>query len=198
MREVPAVNIWQGTSDDFSNAAYWTDGIPTADDILVLSGTPVQPPSPPPPVGPPVPNPLPVTPPSPTNSNVSLTFPTSGGANYLSSYAGIRILNGYTGTATFPANVGFGEWTQNSGATSQAADTTVTVTSTFGWVGGAINASSGNAATMKLSSVTNGQIGEDATNLSTGSTLLLDSTSTVQQAGVLNQLNGLPIRVAAR
>lgn len=184
MREVPAVNTWTGSGDDFSNAAYWTDGVPTSDDILVFTGPVSPPPVSPPPGFPPVP---PVPP--PPFSHASVTFPSTADL----SYAGIRLLNSYGGTVTFPFNVSFGEWTQNSGATSQYADTVVSVSNTFGWVGGAINTST-NAATMKLKGVLMGQIGEDTTSLSSGSKIVLDKNvggiaSYVQQTGVLQLLN---------
>ncbi len=166
--------------------------MPTADDILLFSGmVPATvtetlpggegPPSPPPP-----------SPPPPPYSNTSVTFPSTGNANYLSSYAGIRILNGYGGTVTFPTDQGFGVYTQNSGATSQAEDTAITVTSAFGWIGGAINTSS-NAATMELHGA--GQIGEDFTSLSSGSKFVFESGADVTQAGILTILNGVGIDV---
>jgi len=200
-REVLTVNTWIGVTSNFHTASNWTDGVPTADDILVFSGlvaTPIETttndlvsivgddgplPIPPPP-----------PPPPPPYSNVSVTFPDDTDADYEAAYAGIRILNGYGGTITFPTDQGFGEYTQNSGATSQAADTTISVTSTFGWVGGAINATS-NTATMKLNGVTNGQIGEDTTTLSSGSNIVLDSGATARQTGVLQLPNGSDVEI---
>ena len=174
-REVPALNVWQGATDSFATAGYWSDGVPTSDDILVFTATPVSISR----MG------------TVSGSNQSLTFPST--ANL--SYAGIRLLNSYAGTVTFPANISFGEYTQNSGTTAQASGTTLSVTGTFGWVGGQINASSGNSATYKLLGVANGQIGEDSTTLSLGSTLVLASGATAVQAGTVTLLNDADVHV---
>lgn len=185
-REVPAVNYWIGDNTTFAEADNWTDGVPTLDDTLVFTAMPIPGHSneegpiggegggPPGGGGPPSPPPY---------AGQSVVFPSDAGR----SYAGIRILDGYSGTITFPANISFGEYTQTSGTTAQSAGATLTVTSTFAWTGGAVNATS-NVATYKLLGVT-GQIGTDTTNLTSGSTFVLDGGTTLTQSGELN-LNG--------
>lgn len=189
VREVPALVTWVGDNNTFNEADNWSPyGIPTSNDILLFTGPQSPPPVPPPPGFPPL---LP----APPYSHQSVIFPTTADL----SYAGIRLLNSYAGTVTFPANVSFGEYTQNSGYTSQYADIVVSISTTFGWVGGSINTSTNNA-TYKLLAVLNGQIGEDSTSLNTGSKLVVDRNgvglgSYVRQAGILNLLNDADIEV---
>lgn len=183
-REVPAINVWIGASDSFNTAAYWTDGVPTADDTLVFTGPTSPPPSPP--GGPPLP---PIPP--PPYSQQSVTFPTTSSQ----SYAGIEIKDGYTGTVTFPVSLSFGSYTQTTGSTAQYTETTLTVTSTFNWTGGAVNATT-NIATYHLTAVPLGIIGNDSSSLTSGSKIVLDKNvagigSSVQQAGVLSVVNGM-------
>jgi len=176
-RENPAVNVWLGAADSFATARYWSDGVPTPDDVLVFTATPVT-----------------VTLAGKavlvSGSNQSLTFPTS-----VLSFTGIRLLNGYAGTVTFPVGISFGEYTQNSGTTAQSSGTVLSVSATFGWTGGTIN-NTGNAATYKLIGAS-GQFGEDTTTLSSGSKFVLDNGATATQSGILNILNGQGIDVLA-
>lgn len=179
------MNFWIGTSDDFDNPAYWTDGVPTPDDIITFNGTPG-----------PISTTIdgdgsPTTPPTsgPQPYSLSnLTFPEVGDENYEPAYAGIRVINGYSGVVTFPANVDFGEYKQTTGSTAQETGTALTVTSSFLWTGGAVNATT-NTATYNIIGAT-GQIGEDTTNLSSGSKFVTLSGADVTQSGILNILNG--------
>lgn len=176
---MPAVNIWIGDSDAFNHAPYWTDGIPTSDDILVFTG-PTSPPPPPPGMPPPPPVP------PPPYSNADVSFPTTADL----SFAGIRYENGYSGATYFPANISFGSYTQDTGTTEQAADKTLTVTSAFCWTGGDINATT-NTATYKLAGVLGAQFGIDTSTLSSGSKIVLDKNvgnigTSATQHGVLN------------
>lgn len=170
--------MWLGATDNFANAAYWSDGIPTADDVLLFSPSAMQ-----------VDRWTTVT-----GTNTNCTFPQVGDANYLSSYAGIHVINGYSGTITFPANVSFGDYFQTCGATAQTAGKTLTVTSQLFWTGGAVNNTS-NLATYTLDGVVSGQIGTDDTTLSSGSEFVLDGSTTVTQSGTLNLGNDADIEV---
>lgn len=130
-------------------------------------------------------------------SNIGTIFPYTGGYQY----AGLKFLNGYTGTVTLPADITFGGYWQTCGNTVQtAAYHTVTVTDTFQWTGGVIN-NGLNAATYDLKGITSGQIGTDSSTLYSGSKFVLEkngSTGTVvQQTGVLHLPNGSDIEILA-
>lgn len=178
-REVPAVNVWQGAADDFGDPDNWSDGVPTSDDILIFSGTsyPIDRFN------------------TVSGSNQSVTFPTTADLVY----AGIEIVNGYSGTVTFPANISFGTYTQVCGATAQSAGKMLTVTGTFSWTGGVVN-NSVNLATYKFIGAT-GQIGTDDTDLSSGSSFLLGNLagigSYINQAGTLTLGNDSVVEVKA-
>lgn len=200
---MPADNIWRGVTGNFNDAQNWTDGVPTSDDVLIFtstaspgygSGQQQPPPNSPPP------------PPAPTGDpNRSVTFPSTADL----SYVGIEIINGYSGTVTFPANITFWRYTQTTGATAQALATTLTVTGNLQWTGGVVNNTT-SLATYRVynpgGSVVTGSIGTDTTSLSSGSNILLQAAASVygpvgvsvRQAGAVSVLNGGVVTVGEK
>lgn len=191
-RDNPATIYWQNVDSNYSNAANWSDGVPTPDDVLVFA----------PSYAPPIPD---SPPPPPSGSNTSTTFVSLPPIPYAAdTYAGIRIVDNYAGTLTIPFNITFGELTQTSGNT-YTPGTDVTVDGAFSWTGGNTNTSSV-AGVYHIQGVPMGIVGTDTSNISTGSKLSIETSSgtegnggigsAVQGRGILNLLNTTGIEVA--
>lgn len=189
-REVPANLYWLGYSSDFTDPANWGGAIPSSADHLYFTGPTSPPPSPPPP-GMPPPPPVP-----PSGSNTSTTFvkgpinppipyaPTSLPDNY----AGVHILNNYSGTLTIPFNISFGAYEQTSGNT-YTPGTDVTVTSTFSWTGGNVNTSS-TAGEYRIQGVPLGTVNPNGGTVSSGSTMRIEPNPTSLIGSVVTFLAG--------
>ena len=200
-REVPANLYWLGYSTDFTDPVNWGGAIPSSANHLYFTGPTSPPPSPPPP-GTPPPPPVP-----PSGSNTSTTFvkgpinppipyaPTSLPDNY----AGVHILNGYSGTLTIPFNIEFGAYEQTSGNT-YTPGTDVTVTSTFSWTGG--NANTSSAAGVYHLQGQMGILGTTTSTVSSGSKLSIEPGTggigaDLTVRGALNLLNDMGVEVMA-
>jgi hypothetical protein len=158
-REVPATLQWMGVTSNFADSQNWKavsgsgGGVPGPSDVIRFSGVPSSwylPPTP----------------------NRSVTFPSSGSGGGPLSFVGIEIIDNYSGTITFPANVSFWRYTQTTGSTSQAAGTAVSVTGGFTWTGGAINIAPA-LAYMDLKQGATGMADAGVNSLNLGSTFRL-------------------------
>lgn len=158
-RDNPALNVWLGTTDSFTTASYWSDGVPTPDDILVFRG-PINTST-----NPPLPQ---------SGSNTSVTFvsippPVPYAPD---TYAGVRIIDDYSGTLTIPFDIKFGEYTQTSGNTSTPGKN-VTIDGSFSWKGGHLNTSS-TAGEYRIA-VPLGVMDPNGGSVSSGSTIRLQA-----------------------
>ncbi len=174
-RDNPALNVWLGITDNFTTASYWSDGVPTPDDILVFRG-PTNTSS-----NPPLPQ---------TGSNTSVTFvsippPIPYAAD---TYAGIRIIDAYSGTLTIPFHIKFGEYTQTTGNTSTPGKN-VTIDGSFSWKGGNLNTSS-TAGEYRIQGVPTGVIDSGGNAVTTGSSIKLQKNPLSQVASSVEMSNG--------
>ncbi len=196
-RENPVVaNYWLGVNGDFTDPQNWSYDLPEEEQDLYfvgnLGGL----------GGPGIP-----LPPG-AGVNASTTF--VEGAHFLpppyapqthdfpSKYAGIHILDGYSGTLTMPFDIEFGSYTQESGNTSTPG-TNVTVTGGLFWTGGIINTSS-TAGELRLEGGPGGVIGTNASTVNSGSKIVLkqneaDIGANATIRGTLHLLNGVGIDV---
>jgi hypothetical protein len=179
-REVPAANYWLGGDGDFTKASNWSNGLPAASNDLYFDG-------------------------SVSGMNAGFyvgpkQYPPGSNPSYYvfpSSYAGVHIVNGYSGTLQFQSNMTFGTYEQRSGTTSNGSTQglTTTVTTSLSWTGGTIN--SGQLGYFNLASGATGTVDPDSQGVSTGSTItLLGNAATMAGsaveflAGTVNWLGG--------